>query len=147
MTVTQPSGARPDGTRPDGAQPDGAQPDGAQPDGAQPDGAQADDVQPPVEAAEAPVPAPPLRHYDPLSARKKARTAAAAQESGAAGPASAGANQGWAVFSYLLAGMAFYGLIGWLIGRVTHLALLFPIGMVFGLAAGITLVILKYGRA
>jgi ATP synthase protein I len=117
-----------------------------QPGGTQPDETQADETQLPAGAPGTPVPSAPLRHYDPLSARKKARVAAA-QESGAAGAASAGANQGWAVFSYLLAGMAFYGLIGWLIGRVTHLALLFPIGMVFGLAAGITLVILKYGRA
>jgi ATP synthase protein I len=142
MTVTQPSGAQPDGTQADETQPDETQSDETQPEETQSDATQADAVQP---FAEPPVPQAPLRHYDPLSARKKARTAA--QESDAAGSASAGANQGWAVFSYLLAGMAFYGLIGWLIGRVAHLAILFPIGMVFGLAAGITLVILKYGRA
>jgi ATP synthase protein I len=105
----------------------------------------------PETAPEAPETAParsaPLRHYDPLSARKKKPRALADEEFGAAGPASAGANQGWAAFSYLLSGMAVYGLIGWLLGRVTHLAFLFPIGMVAGLAAGITLVILRYGRS
>lgn len=57
-------------------------------------------------------------------------------------------NPGWAIFSYLLAGMIFYGGAGWVLGRwVVHSALCFPLGMVVGLALSIVLVILRYGRA
>lgn len=57
-------------------------------------------------------------------------------------------NPGWAVFSYLLGGMAFYGAIGWAIGHwVLHSALWFPLGMVVGLALSIVLIILRFGRA
>jgi hypothetical protein len=53
---------------------------------------------------------------------------------------------GWTVFSYLLAGMAAYGLIGWLIGRAMHVALLFPLGMLFGLGLSIGYIIYRFGR-
>jgi hypothetical protein len=53
---------------------------------------------------------------------------------------------GWTVFSYLLAGMAAYGLIGWLIGRAVHVALLFPLGMLFGLGLSIGYIIYRFGR-
>lgn len=54
---------------------------------------------------------------------------------------------GWTVFSYLLSGMILYGAIGWILGRwVVHSTLLFPIGMVVGLALAIVLVILRFGR-
>jgi ATP synthase protein I len=56
-------------------------------------------------------------------------------------------NPGWAAFSYLLSGMIFYGGVGWAIGHwAIHSALFFPLGMVVGLALGVTLVILRYGR-
>ncbi|HUD39224.1 MAG TPA: hypothetical protein VMR14_20160 [Streptosporangiaceae bacterium] len=55
-------------------------------------------------------------------------------------------NAGWSVFGYLVAGMAFYGALGWLIGRWTHIAALFPIGMLVGLGIGMFAVIYKYGR-
>jgi ATP synthase protein I len=57
-----------------------------------------------------------------------------------------GLNIGWTVFSYLLSGMAAYGLIGWLIGRAAHVELLFPIGMLVGLAISIGFIIWRYGR-
>jgi hypothetical protein len=53
---------------------------------------------------------------------------------------------GWTVTSYLLAGMAAYGGIGWLIGRATGIALLFPIGMMAGLAVAVSYIIYRYGR-
>jgi hypothetical protein len=57
-------------------------------------------------------------------------------------------NPGWTAFSYLLSGMIFYGALGWALGHwVIHTALLFPLGMVVGLALGITLVILRFGRS
>ena len=56
-----------------------------------------------------------------------------------------GLNVGWTVFSYLLAGIAAYGIIGWLVGRAVHVSLLFPIGMLVGLAISISFVIYRYG--
>jgi ATP synthase protein I len=53
---------------------------------------------------------------------------------------------GWTIFSYLIAGMLAYGGIGALIGHFTHIALLFPIGMLIGLAISIGWIIYKYGR-
>ena len=53
---------------------------------------------------------------------------------------------GWTVFSYLISGMAAYGGIGWVIGHFTHISLLFPIGMLIGLAISIGWIIYQYGR-
>jgi ATP synthase protein I len=57
-----------------------------------------------------------------------------------------GLDVGWTVFGYLIAGMLAYGGIGWLIGRAVHVALLFPIGMLTGLAISIGFIIYRYGR-
>jgi ATP synthase protein I len=57
-----------------------------------------------------------------------------------------GLETGWTVFSYLLAGMAAYGIIGWLIGRAAHVPLLFPIGMLVGLGISIGYIIHRFGR-
>jgi len=57
-------------------------------------------------------------------------------------------NPGWAIVSYLVAGMAVYGGIGWLIGRWTgYSAVLFPVGLLCGLGLALTLIILRYGRS
>ena len=55
-------------------------------------------------------------------------------------------NAGWTIFSYLIAGMEFYGGLGWLIGHFTHIPLLFPIGAIVGVGVGIFGVIYRYGR-
>ena len=57
-----------------------------------------------------------------------------------------GLNIGWTVFSYLLSGMAAYGLIGWLIGRAVHVPMLFPVGMLAGIAISLGFVIWRFGR-
>ena len=57
-----------------------------------------------------------------------------------------GLNIGWTVFSYLLSGMAAYGLIGWLIGRAVGVSMLFPTGMLVGLAISLGFVIWRFGR-
>jgi ATP synthase protein I len=57
-----------------------------------------------------------------------------------------GLGTGWTVFSYLISGMLAYGGIGWVIGHFTHIALLFPIGMMVGLAISVGYVIYRYGR-
>lgn len=55
---------------------------------------------------------------------------------------------GWAIFSYMLSGMIFYGGLGWVLGRwVIHAAWPFPAGMVVGLALAIVLVVLRFGRS
>ena len=55
-------------------------------------------------------------------------------------------NVGWTIFGYLISGMALYGGLGWLIGRWTHVVLLFPVGMLVGLGIGVFAVIYRYGR-
>jgi F0F1-type ATP synthase assembly protein I len=72
--------------------------------------------------------------------------AARAQEQAAAQGRAEGLETGWTVFSYLLAGMAAYGAIGWLIGRAVHVALLFPLGMLVGLGISIGYIIHRFGR-
>jgi ATP synthase protein I len=57
-----------------------------------------------------------------------------------------GLDIGWTVFSYLISGMIAYGGIGWLVGRAVHVELLFPIGMLAGLAISIGFIIHRYGR-
>jgi ATP synthase protein I len=57
-----------------------------------------------------------------------------------------GLDTGLTVFGYLIAGMLAYGGIGWLIGRAVHVALLFPFGMLVGLAISIGFIIYRYGR-
>ena len=69
-----------------------------------------------------------------------------AQKQAAARGRAQGLEVGWTVFSYLLAGMAAYGLIGWLIGRAVHVPLLFPLGMLVGLGISIGYIIHRFGR-
>jgi F0F1-type ATP synthase assembly protein I len=69
-----------------------------------------------------------------------------AQKRAAAEGRAQGLDIGWTVFSYLLAGMAAYGAIGWLIGRAVHVSLLFPIGMLVGLAISLGFIIYRSGR-
>ena len=57
-----------------------------------------------------------------------------------------GGNAGYTILSYLIAGMVFYGGVGWLVGHWTGFSLGFPLGMLFGLAVSIGLVIHRYGR-
>jgi ATP synthase protein I len=62
------------------------------------------------------------------------------------GSGSDGQNAGWTIFSYLIAGMIFYGGLGWLIGHWTRHPIIFPLGMLLGLAISVGLVIHRYGR-
>ena len=54
---------------------------------------------------------------------------------------------GWSLFSYMVGGMLLYGGIGWLVGRWTQLPVLFPVGMVVGLALAIVLIIFRVTRS
>ena len=62
------------------------------------------------------------------------------------GKRAARAGDGWEMVSYLLSGMAAYGGIGWTVGHFTRISLLFPIGMLVGLAISVGWVIYRYGR-
>jgi ATP synthase protein I len=55
-------------------------------------------------------------------------------------------NQGWSVFSYLIAGMVAYGLLGWLVAWLTHVPVFLPVGALVGLFFAIGGVVWKYGR-
>lgn len=55
-------------------------------------------------------------------------------------------NAGWSIFSYLIAGMVAYGLIGWLVASLTHVPVLLPLGALVGLVFAIGGVVWKYGR-
>lgn len=57
-----------------------------------------------------------------------------------------GLETGWTVTSYLIGGMAAYGGIGWLIGRAVHISMLFPIGMLVGLAISLVYIVYRFGR-
>jgi ATP synthase protein I len=57
------------------------------------------------------------------------------------------ASSGYTYLSYLIGGMVIYGGIGWLIGRWTHLPVLFPIGMLTGLALSVALIIFRVTRS
>jgi len=78
--------------------------------------------------------------------REAVTPAARAQDQAAAEGRAQGLETGWTVLSYLLAGMAAYGGIGWLIGRAVHVPILFPIGMLVGLGISIGYIIHRFGR-
>src|SRR6476660_6566694 len=52
----------------------------------------------------------------------------------------------WLAFSYLIAGVGVYGLIGWALGRWLHAEYLTPIGIVVGAAFGLYLVVARFVR-
>jgi ATP synthase protein I len=62
------------------------------------------------------------------------------------GQASAGRAAGQEVLSYLIAGVLAYGGLGWLVGRYTHIQMLFPIGMLVGAAISLGWIVYRYGR-
>jgi ATP synthase protein I len=60
--------------------------------------------------------------------------------------AASGANVGWAAVSYLIAGMAIWGFVGWLVDRWLNTdGIATAIGCVLGIAGGIYLVVRKLG--
>jgi len=56
-------------------------------------------------------------------------------------------SEGWAILSYMIGGMALYGFLGWLAARWTGWPVLFPIGMLAGLASATALVIFRVTRS
>lgn len=58
-----------------------------------------------------------------------------------------GADTGWAVTGTLLSGMAVWGGAGWLLDRWWNIVVFFPVGVIFGMAVAIYLVVKRYGAA
>jgi ATP synthase protein I len=81
-----------------------------------------------------------------MSKRGGETAAQVRQQQAAAQGRAHGLETGWNVVSYLLAGMAAYGIIGWLIGRAVHVPMLFPIGMLVGLGISLGYIIYRFGR-
>lgn len=54
---------------------------------------------------------------------------------------------GWGVLSYVLAGMLFYGGIGWLLSSHFHQPWIFAVGMLVGLGASVYLIVKRYGSS
>ena len=80
------------------------------------------------------------------SARRPARVRALEASRAIETEGQATQGTGYTVLSYLIAGMIAYGGIGWLIGHFTHISMLFPAGMLVGLAISVGWIIYRYGR-
>lgn len=50
------------------------------------------------------------------------------------------------VVTYLLSGPLFYGFLGWIFDQWLHTSYWVVVGIVFGLAAGVYMVVQRYGR-
>ena len=57
-----------------------------------------------------------------------------------------GMNLGMQVLSYLIAGVALYGFLGWLGDRLLDTGFLLPIGIVLGAGLGCYVIIRRFGR-
>lgn len=56
-----------------------------------------------------------------------------------------GVDRGMRVLSYLISGVVFYGLLGWLGDHLLGTMFLLPIGIVLGAAMGVYVIIRRYG--
>ena len=80
----------------------------------------------------------------PLPLRSRGRRHEALQPQEGTGQPREGT--GWAIVSYLIGGMLLYGGIGWLVARWTHIAVLFPIGILLGIGLSLALVVFRFTR-
>jgi len=53
---------------------------------------------------------------------------------------------GMGVLAYILAGLLFYGGLGWVGDHFLNTSWLLPVGLILGLISGIYLIIKRYGR-
>jgi hypothetical protein len=56
-----------------------------------------------------------------------------------------GAEDGMVVLSYILAGLLFYGGLGWLGDHLWKTSWLLPLGLILGLVASVYMIIKRYG--
>ncbi len=59
---------------------------------------------------------------------------------------SEGLGDPWAAFGYLVAGVAFYGLLGWGLSAWLHAIWLIPVGILVGAALGLYMVYARLGK-
>lgn len=52
----------------------------------------------------------------------------------------------WGAFGYLVAGVAFYGGLGWLADHYLRTSFLLPVGILLGLALSLYLIFKRYGH-
>lgn len=57
-----------------------------------------------------------------------------------------GMNLGMRVLSYLIAGVAMYGFLGWLADRLLDTVFLLPVGIVLGAGLGCYVIIRRFGQ-
>jgi ATP synthase protein I len=81
-----------------------------------------------------------------LDAGRSSRAGTSAVGRRASGDDGLTMGSGGTIFSYMISGLLAYGGIGWVIGHFTHISLLFPIGMLIGLAISVGWIIYRYGR-
>jgi len=62
-------------------------------------------------------------------------------------PSAPSPHEGWRIFSSMIAGMVFYGGVGWLVGHWTGISILFPLGMILGIVLSIVLIIFRFTRS
>jgi ATP synthase protein I len=83
-----------------------------------------------------------------VNCRLAGMTAGGSQESsGQQQPQAPRESDGWQILSYMLGGMLLYGGLGWLVGRWTGIALLFPLGMILGIGLSVALIIFRFTRS
>jgi ATP synthase protein I len=70
----------------------------------------------------------------------------AQQQGGQVNSHAAGMNEGMRVLSYLIAGVALYGGLGWLADHLLGTGFWLPIGIVLGAAAAVYVIIRRFGR-
>jgi F0F1-type ATP synthase assembly protein I len=69
-----------------------------------------------------------------------------AEQGGQVNSHAAGMNTGLRVLSYLIAGVALYGALGWLADRLLGTGFWLPVGIVLGAAASVYTIIRRFGR-
>jgi F0F1-type ATP synthase assembly protein I len=62
-------------------------------------------------------------------------------------PKPQGANDGWSVVGYLIAGFAVWGGVGWLFDRWLGTQFLMPVGLIVGMASAIYLIVKRFGSS
>jgi F0F1-type ATP synthase assembly protein I len=69
-----------------------------------------------------------------------------ANDMGGPQPPSPRESDGYLILSYMLGGMILYGGIGWLVAHWTHIAILFPLGMILGIGLSVAMIIFRFTR-
>lgn len=58
-----------------------------------------------------------------------------------------GMNEGMTVLSYIVAGIVFYGGLGWVGDHFLNTSFLLPLGLILGMVGSLYLIIKRYGQS